>query len=1632
MAIKFLSGLNLSNVTAGSILKLDSNGNIVAAVDGTDYNTGSADSWSDVGSDIYRNSDVRIGTYQSGVAPAARLHVFDYQTTDPKLLIEDGNTGDASMQFKISTQSYTMGIDNSDSDKFVLAASTALGTTNVLEVSTTGTAAFQDDLLVNGTMYSDAADISGRLDVASDLRIRGNSANIDQGVVRQYVNSSNTLFIDAGNDGNNVGQFKSDGSLILKSSNSQGLSIRQSANSGNDMQVEIRGSRNAPAAGVNPAKLILSSYDDDDGSGVVKTGAEFYMESTSLTGEDLSDFEVGLRYRKDGAVVDGISIHDGEVKAHGYLTVTGNELNLPSGGQLDWANGDARITEGLVTNYSLSFQTYTGSALTTKMFIQSGGNVGIGTTSPGYKLSVDDNSVTNIPKTLLQFDAASITDNGGYNIDFRTSSNDAADRYVARIRGIRESTGALSQLSFWTESGSALLQRMTIRASGNVGIGTTSPSAKLHVHHTSEEVLRIDSGTTGAIHFFENTTRRGILGYSNGTSIATAADAGDMILRAESGSKLHLAVAATSILTVSGSNIGIGTTAPSDKLHVVGNATIHSGANLGQLKVGRGDNQEIKIYVDDTNNIITAYQDSDSNSTHIFALDREFDGSGANNFFIRKGGSNQLGLDTSGNLRLYSYTAGLLKTDANGNVSLDTNTYSTATGVEDNADVTDATNVAAAGALMKAGGTMSGTLALDNADSLSFESGKHWITYNDGEGNFNIRVGHKSDSSTNEVSTETGYVFHDEWSQSSGWREFNVSGTSITAGNDVGTWRRQIFYDYNDVRLSYQGGLRLQTTSAGVTVSGNIAATNFSGSSSGTNTGDQTLSSLGALSTSGGTITSGVNAGLTINHDSFNLGLIIHRNHANNSPSITFKNNDGQLGILFAQETDNNPYWRQGTSATNHKIWHAGNDGASSGLDADLLDGNHASAFSTASGVEDNADVTDATNVAAAGALMKAGGTMTGTLKLDSELQFLRGSTDYSNYIRAANYPSQNYTSSTAKYWLEYGAKGGHHFVVNTDGGAASAENAYDDFTIWQGAVDGDRLFEVTNVGNVTTAGKLYIGTTSATTTATTALLLGAAGEVKKRGLGSNAFSSTSFLPLAGGTVTGMTIFEDGMRIGTGSHYTDGRASITFGEGATTNDSMYIEYDGENLSGDNNAIIFGSAKEGVGDIFRVTYGGSVLVGSNAVATESYVGTAISNLVDSSPAALDTLNELAAALGDDASFSTTMSTALGNRLRIDVNNQSLSSTELANARTNLGLGSAATAASTAFVAVTGDTMTGALVINEGASDQTNSADTTTLPSTTGAEFMRIEGTYTDGRYTTELAKVDRGGNLPLYIRQSKSSANSFVNLARFGDHSNSVHEFEVFGSIKATGGDSGNWNTSYTYSQVGHLPLAGGTLTGGLKITDASQGLLVDSAGHAGIRLDRGSTSYDNNILFYTAGSLKWRLWQDGSDDYLYIRDSVNSNNMVVFKKGGNVGIGASDPAAPLDVQPASDYKVTKVGDDRTSHYKFTGQSDHTLTLSCSSYHSAEVVITAHQTNGGTNNNVYIRGIWTNNHTSHHWHEIENIGGLSGSSFTITNGQSGDTTNSGELEIVHDYTTGSFAQMVARVTDHYGTHSYTIS
>ena len=53
--------------------------------------------------------------------------------------------------------------------------------------------------------------------------------------------------------------------------------------------------------------------------------------------------------------------------------------------------------------------------------------------------------------------------------------------------------------------------------------------------------------------------------------------------------------------------------------------------------------------------------------------------------------------------------------------------------------------------------------------------------------------------------------------------------------------------------------------------------------------------------------------------------------------------------------------------------------------------------------------------------------------------------------------------------------------------------------------------------------------------------------------------------------------------------------------------------------------------------------------STKVATTAYTDTAISNLINGAPAALDTLNELAAAMADDAAFSTTVTNSLATKL-----------------------------------------------------------------------------------------------------------------------------------------------------------------------------------------------------------------------------------------------------------------------------------------------------------------------------------------------------------------------------------------------
>ena len=79
------------------------------------------------------------------------------------------------------------------------------------------------------------------------------------------------------------------------------------------------------------------------------------------------------------------------------------------------------------------------------------------------------------------------------------------------------------------------------------------------------------------------------------------------------------------------------------------------------------------------------------------------------------------------------------------------------------------------------------------------------------------------------------------------------------------------------------------------------------------------------------------------------------------------------------------------------------------------------------------------------------------------------------------------------------------------------------------------------------------------------------------------------------------------------------------------------------------ATVIGSQRKKVIVLDTATIGNLTITGAiSGYATTSYVTTQISNLVDSSPATLDTLNELAAALGDDPNFATTTANSIGTK------------------------------------------------------------------------------------------------------------------------------------------------------------------------------------------------------------------------------------------------------------------------------------------------------------------------------------------------------------------------------------------------
>ena len=295
---------------------------------------------------------------------------------------------------------------------------------------------------------------------------------------------------------------------------------------------------------------------------------------------------------------------------------------------------------------------------------------------------------------------------------------------------------------------------------------------------------------------------------------------------------------------------------------------------------------------------------------------------------------------------------------------------------------------------------------------------------------------------------------------------------------------------------------------------------------------------------------------------------------------------------------------------------------------------------------------------------------------------------------------------------------------------------------------------------------------------------------------------------------------------------------------------------------------------------------NVTVDLTGYATESYVGNAVANLVDSAPATLDTLNELASALGNDASFSTTVTTALGNRLRVDTNAQGLTSGQQANAVTNLGLATVATSGAYSDLSGT-PTVVSAFTNDAGyITDGLSNVVEDTTPQLGGdldVNSNAITGTSVNINGSNGDLMITATENGPVALRYDNN-----LKLSTKSDGVNITGELEadsldidgnadILGTLNTHTIPGGTGTFALTSDIPTTLPFANITATpttlSGYGITDGYTNSDVDA------HLNQSNPT-DGYVLSWTSGDYAWVAQATGSTSNSFETISVNGTDVV--------------------------------------------------------------------------------------------------------------------------------------------------------
>lgn len=297
-------------------------------------------------------------------------------------------------------------------------------------------------------------------------------------------------------------------------------------------------------------------------------------------------------------------------------------------------------------------------------------------------------------------------------------------------------------------------------------------------------------------------------------------------------------------------------------------------------------------------------------------------------------------------------------------------------------------------------------------------------------------------------------------------------------------------------------------------------------------------------------------------------------------------------------------------------------------------------------------------------------------------------------------------------------------------------------------------------------------------------------------------------------------------------------------------------------------------------------GNVVLTTGGQVATQSYVTTAVSNLVNSAPSTLDTLNELATALGNDANFATTVTNSIATKLPLS-----------------------------------GGTLTGALQINT--SGLVDGETALRLRNPSGGLVPATVGIYFQGGYSTDTEGVAaiRGGratagNDSFLSFLTNPGGTSLVERIRILNNGNvGIGTSSPQASLTVLNKTPTNWNTAlfansgFVFGSTGSgLYIGQGASTGNTfsQIEAVGSGgnvyqnlALQPSGGNIGI-----GTSSPDSKLNINSGSVR-ALRIDVSSGVQGFSMSPNGifgidepgigNGRFIINTSGNMGVGTSLP-----------------------------------------------------------------------------------------------------------------------------------------